>query len=218
MKVSKRLETIASLVKSNKRVIDIGCDHGLLGIYLYLENNNKVILSDINEKCINVAKKNLEKYNLSNNIQVIISDGLNNIDIKKDDIAIIAGMGTNTIANILKNPKTELLSEIIIQTNNDYEELRKLVVNMGYVIDDEIYLIDKNIEYVIIKFIKGKKKYSKIEYLIGPRLLQNKYYLSNIIKHYEMILNKLPKKYILKRLKIKILLKKLTIKQRKLGY
>ena len=33
--ISKRLETIASLVPINSKVIDIGCDHGLLDIYLY---------------------------------------------------------------------------------------------------------------------------------------------------------------------------------------
>ena len=35
MKLSKRLEVIANLVDT-KRVIDVGCDHGYLDIYLTL--------------------------------------------------------------------------------------------------------------------------------------------------------------------------------------
>ena len=34
-KISKRLELIASFIPENSKVIDIGCDHGLLDIYLY---------------------------------------------------------------------------------------------------------------------------------------------------------------------------------------
>ena len=35
IKLSKRLEAISSLVPNNSKIIDIGCDHGLLDIYLY---------------------------------------------------------------------------------------------------------------------------------------------------------------------------------------
>ena len=35
IKLSKRLEEISSLVPLKARVVDIGCDHGLLDIYLY---------------------------------------------------------------------------------------------------------------------------------------------------------------------------------------
>ena len=35
IKISKRLEAISSLVPINSNIIDIGCDHALLDIYLY---------------------------------------------------------------------------------------------------------------------------------------------------------------------------------------
>ena len=34
--LSKRLEAISSLIPNKSKVIDIGCDHGLLDIYLLL--------------------------------------------------------------------------------------------------------------------------------------------------------------------------------------
>ena len=33
-KLSKRLQVVANLIQDNKKIIDIGCDHGLLSIYL----------------------------------------------------------------------------------------------------------------------------------------------------------------------------------------
>ena len=50
IKISKRLEAMSSLVSNNSKVIDVGCDHGLLDIYLYQQNiSTKIIASDINE-------------------------------------------------------------------------------------------------------------------------------------------------------------------------
>ena len=41
IKISKRLEAISSLVPINSNVIDIGCDHALLDIYLYQNKISK---------------------------------------------------------------------------------------------------------------------------------------------------------------------------------
>ena len=41
IKISKRLEAISSLVPVNSNIIDIGCDHALLDIYLI---QNKIAL------------------------------------------------------------------------------------------------------------------------------------------------------------------------------
>ena len=44
IKISNRLEAISSLIPNNSKVIDIGCDHGLLDIYLYQKKiSNKII-------------------------------------------------------------------------------------------------------------------------------------------------------------------------------
>ena len=65
IKLSKRLEAISSLVPINSSIIDIGCDHALLDIYMYQKKiSNKIIASDINANALNNAKKNIKKYKL----------------------------------------------------------------------------------------------------------------------------------------------------------
>ena len=59
IKLNKRLTTISAFIEDNSKVIDIGCDHGLLGIYLYQTKENvKVISSDINELPLKKAHDN----------------------------------------------------------------------------------------------------------------------------------------------------------------
>ena len=65
-KLSKRLETVASFIdKKDKSVIDIGCDHGLLSIFLAEKYQNlNIIASDINENALKFAYENVAKYKM----------------------------------------------------------------------------------------------------------------------------------------------------------
>ena len=82
MKISKRLNTIADMIEPNSRVIDVGCDHGLLSIYLDLEKNCSCLASDVNSNALESAKSNIVKYN-SKNVETYLTDGIDNIDINK---------------------------------------------------------------------------------------------------------------------------------------
>ena len=73
MKLSKRLEAVATLVDIGAKVIDVGCDHAYLDIYLTLNNDNKCIATDINENALNMAKTNIKKYKLGKKIKTSIS-------------------------------------------------------------------------------------------------------------------------------------------------
>ena len=208
MKLSKRLLTIASLIPKKKRVIDVGCDHGLLGIYLYKFNHNKVILSDIKDSCIKKSLENISKYDTLD-ILTVKSDGLKEITVKKNDILIIAGMGTHTILNILNDSKVSLINQMVIQTNNNYETLRKEIVKKGFYISDEVFLIEKEIPYIIINFKRGATKYSKLDYTLGPILKNDSNYKKHMKQKLSSIYGKIPNNKIFKKLKLKLLLKKL---------
>ena len=165
MKISKRLTTIADMIDSESRVIDVGCDHGLLSVYLDLEKNCNCIAADINSNALKNAENNIIKYNCKNT-KTFLTDGIENIDISDDDIIVIAGMGTSTIKHILEGKK--LSNTLIISSNNQLYELRKYIISLGYKIDDEKYVLDHQKNYVIIKFVIGNSKYSKIDLEYGP--------------------------------------------------
>ena len=93
------------MIRKNSKVIDIGCDHGLLDIYLYQNKiSKKVIASDINENALNNAKENIKKNNLEKNIETRLGNGLDTLKENDNvDTIIISGMGAHTVIGILKN-------------------------------------------------------------------------------------------------------------------
>ena len=209
MNLSKRLQAVATLVDINSRVIDVGCDHAYLDIYLTLNNENKCIATDINKNALEMAKKNIKKYNLENKIETKLTNGLRDVKVKKSDNIVISGMGTFTILDILETNK---LSDIlIISSNNNIDILRKEVIDLGYHIDSEIFLIDRGKPYIIIKFIKGTKKYTKLDIFLGPILRNNLEYRKYIINKYKNILNNIPKRKLFLRLKYRIIILGLKI-------
>lgn len=210
MNLSKRLQAVATLVDVGKKVVDVGCDHAYLDIYLTLNNENKCIATDINKNALNIAIKNIEKYNLTDKIEVKLTDGLTDIKVNKKDNIVICGMGTHTILDILKTNK--LSDTLIISSNNDIDILRREIVNLGYFIDSEIFIIDKGKPYIIIKFKEGYKKYNENDYIFGPILKYNPQYKKYIIKKYKKIIKQISItkinikfKYILLILKLKLL-------------
>lgn len=208
MQMRRRLKTIASLVDKGSKVIDVGCDHALLDIYLTLYNGNNCIASDINKNAYEIAKSNIEKYGLRDEIELIQSDGFEKIEMVGNYTAIICGMGTTTILDILKSSKLRMIDTLIIQTNNDIYTIRKKVSSLGFFIDDEVVVNERGIFYVIIKFVRGRKRrYTWKQLYLGPGVLtsntQEKYdYLMFLLESNKDILKKLPKKYYIKRFRL----------------
>jgi tRNA (adenine22-N1)-methyltransferase len=157
--LSKRLLTISKYVDEKDKIIDIGCDHALLDIYLVQNKNiKKIIASDIVEYAITSARNNIDKYNVSN-IDLRCGDGLNVLK-GTDNIntIIISGMGYQKIIDILKSIKSlNNINKIIIQSNNYPLIIRDFITKNGYYISNEELVKEKNIIYTIIVFKRGNK-------------------------------------------------------------
>ena len=198
--LNKKLKVIADSINKNIRVIDVGCDHGLLDIYLTLYNNNECLATDINNNALENAKQNIKKYNLEEKITCILTPGIENIDIKKTDIVVIAGMGADTILKIIENKNIE---NLIVSSNNNEERLRKSLIKK-YTIINDIVVYDKNKYYVILKLKKGKSKLSKKNLFLGNyKDSSNKNYYKFLLKKYYKIYNQVPYKKIITKIKLK---------------
>ena len=115
-------------------------------------------------------------------------------------------MGCRNMIGIFKNNLKVLkeIDTIIVSPNNYQEDVKRFLCKNGFIIDDEVMIREKKFIYQIIKFVKGKKKYSKKEYFFGPKFLEKKdklfkEYYSRELKSREILMNVLPKNYRLKR-------------------
>ena len=212
IKLSKRLEAISSLIPNNSKVIDIGCDHGLLDIYLYQKKIcTKVIASDINENALNNAKENIKKNKLEEIIETRLGNGLDTLKDSDDiDTIIISGMGAHTAVGIIKNNLNKLknINTIVIQSNTKIEFLRREITKLNYLIKDELLVEENKKIYTIVKFEKGKKRYNKKELYFGPILLKKNTQLFQShnkleLEKLQLLLKMLPKNKIIDRYKIK---------------
>lgn len=210
-KLSIRLEVVSSYVNDNSKIIDIGCDHGLLSIYLANKYKNiSIIASDINKNALNNAITNIKKEKLEDRIETRLGSGLEVVEANEIDTIVISGMGANTIVGILKysTDKLKNVKNIIIQSNTDLYFLRKEVTKLGYYIEDESLVEDSNIIYTVIKFSKGKKRYSYRKLYLGPILIEKndklfKKKIDKEIKTINMILSRIEKGHLLYKLKLK---------------
>lgn len=175
--LNKRLEKLSAFIEKNDDVVlDVGCDHGLLGIYLVLNKKVKVVSSDINEKPLLQAKLNIQKYHLENEIETRLGDGLK---VMTDDIKtiIISGMGTDTIIHILKDINNyPNVYKLVLSPNNNFPLLRKMVCELGFKITKEEIVEEKGKYYLISQFIKGNEN---IDYYFGKVDLT-----SDLVKRY----------------------------------
>lgn len=191
--VSKRIKFIASLICSDDKVLDIGTDHALLPIFL-IKNNMVSVAdgSDISDQVITNAKNNVNINKLSTKINLFVSDGVKNIQTNKYNTFVITGMGFYTIKNILENADLSSINKMIIQSNNNYEDLRRFVNHHGYKIVKDYYIMDKNKTYLIIYLIKGKQVLSDTEYLCGLYDSSNVWYYEYVVNKNEKLLSKIP--------------------------
>ncbi len=183
--MKKRLKAIASFVDPGDIVLDIGTDHAYLPIYLVQENITKdVLATDISAKVIKTAEKNIAQHGYTNIIKTKVADGFNDLDFKAD-VAIISGLGTETIMHICQNKN--IPDKLIIQSNNKLNILRKFMQDLGYRIVKEIVIWDKYY-YDIIKYEKGLDSLTEEEILFGKS--NNLEYLEHELKKYQLLYQK----------------------------
>ena len=192
--ISLKLKAIAFFINKSDKIVDIGCDHAYLDIYLCQNDLCKnVIASDINRNALNNAINNINKYGLSNKIKCLLSDGLNNVDIKDVDTVVIAGMGTKTIKHILSNKeKTKGIKKMILSSNNDHYALRKFMQKNHYKLIDEKIIYEKKHYYIISKYIKGKQRLNKKELMFGLYKKENLKYYKYVLEENKNIIKKIP--------------------------
>ena len=159
--LDKRLLAIASHLSPTKTIADVGCDHGLLSLFvLKLGLAQNVVCVDISPKCLQKTKNLLEKSKLTKNATFVLGDGLTSVDVFSDEV-VIAGMGGINISNILLNmPKQFFKSKFVLQPMNNPTILRKTLNKLGFkIVRDEI-VFDNKKYYHIICAIEGEQKLS----------------------------------------------------------
>lgn len=193
--LTPRLQAVADMTPKCGTVADIGTDHAYLPIYLISENKcEKCIAADIATGPLNRAREYIEKHlGKDGRIKTVLSDGLKDIEDEYDAVTI-AGMGGETIAQILKKTPLQRGKTAVLQPMTKAPELRKFLYENGFWIEDEIAVGEDRRVYSIIKAVKADspKEYEPIEIFVSAPLLKRKD--KDAEKYKEKVLREIKKK------------------------
>lgn len=169
--LNERLKACAEYVSGKGIACDVGTDHAYLACELIKSGKcSHVIASDINSKPLESAESTVKKYNISDKVDLILSDGLEKVPGENVSDVIIAGMGGETIAEIINN--SEWLKNnvnLILQPMTKASYLRIWLYANGYKITDEKAVRDGKFIYTVMKAVYcGKKiRLSEFSSIIG---------------------------------------------------
>lgn len=179
-----RIETLAYLAKDAEILCDVGCDHAyslILAIKKYGVKSG--IAADVATGPLNNAKTSIFANNLSDKIEIVLSDGFKNIS-NNFDTAIISGMGGNLICDILTNSFAKIKDKtLILEANCDVPIVRKFLNQNNFKIIAEEALYDQGKYYEIIKAIPGNENLDEFDLKYGPILRIKRNY--DFLKYYK---------------------------------
>lgn len=202
MKLSERLEKIASFVDENSKLADIGTDHGYIPVYLLKKKQIKyAIAADINKGPLENAKKEVITNNFENKVDLRLGNGLSVIKKEEVDEVIIAGMGGVLISEILEESFeiVKSLKKLILQPMQAPFELRKYLYNKGFkILNEALVKEDFRIYEIIVAKYEGKMEIIEddIYYEVGKKLVEKKdtlilEFINKKIEEYKKIIEKI---------------------------
>ena len=191
--LSARLQSCCDFVHPGDRVADVGCDHGYLGIYLLTKGiASSVIASDVNDGPLQSAKRNGEKFGVGDKMSFHLSDGVQNIP-RDFDTMVCAGMGGDTMVSILSAAPWLQDSQyrLVLQCQSKTHLLRQHLLDMGWVIENEIVVRDGRFLYTVISASWQGVRFDGpvMDYYYSPCLLESP--TAESIEYYHRLVKKL---------------------------
>lgn len=163
--MSKRFNILLSLIPDCRVFADVGCDHGYIA-YEMLKNRkcDRVIASDISAECLQKAET-LLRGTFPDKYTAVVSDGFENVG--NCDCALIAGMGGDTISDILAAAAGRLPEYLVLQPMKNSQRVRRDLVSLGYEILRDYTFRDGKFYDVILAKKGGNEIYTADDYVYG---------------------------------------------------
>ncbi len=177
MKLSDRLEMIASFVTPKSRIADVGTDHGYIPIVLVRRGIAlNAVAMDVREGPLGRAREHIRQYGLERQIETRLSDGVQGLKPGEADTIIIAGMGGGLLVHILKEGRKlwEDTAHWILSPHSELWKVRHFLIEQGFALQREAMVKDGGKYYTVMDVMRGEMAELKPwEYCYGPCLIRD---------------------------------------------
>ena len=160
IKLSNRLQAIASFVSYGAKVADIGTDHGYIPVWLAQNNIAfQITAADIKKGPLDHAIRTAAEYGVSDKIHFRLCSGLAFTDSAANDTVIVAGMGGELIISILEAaPWTKKNTKLILQPNTKIQDLVDWLTHNGYYVQHAQLVKEAGKYYQILVVVGGESR------------------------------------------------------------
>lgn len=135
--LGERLQLCASMVRSGCALADIGTDHAYLPIWLARQGLiARAVAADVKEGPLQKAQFHIERYDVQDMVSARLSDGLDSISPMEADDIVIAGMGGETMIQIISKALwlKDQNKHLILQPMTTVQPLRVFLAEQGFAV------------------------------------------------------------------------------------
>ena len=155
--LSPRLRRIADYVLPGAVVADVGTDHAYIPLWLLQSGvSERAVATDIKPGPLRNAARDAERSGVSDRLTLMLCNGLAGVDPDSVDTVIAAGMGGETIQNILAAAPWSWEKRLILQPQTKLYELRRWLRAHGMRIADAALSYDAGRLYLVWLVEKGE--------------------------------------------------------------
>lgn len=175
LELTPRLACIASLIPPGARLVDVGTDHGKLPLYLLARGQLRAAIgTDIHAGPLAHASRNAAEHGLT--LPLRLSNGLYAICPEDCDTISIAGMGGETIADILAAAPWTAKGKhlLLLQPMSMLSVLRQWLWAAGFDVERETLCREGRHWYVVLS-VRGGAKSRHVplsQCVVSPALLR----------------------------------------------
>ena len=152
--LSGRLRMLADMVTPGSRLVDVGCDHGFLSVYLVQKGIcPEAIAMDVRQGPLAGARRHVKEYGLGDYISLRLSDGLKAYRAGEADALVCAGMGGRLMERILREGRSQAaqLREVIAQPQSEIPRFRAFLRETGFLVTEEAAVCEEGKYYFAMK-------------------------------------------------------------------
>jgi len=158
--LSKRLQMLANMAAPCRRVVDVGCDHGFLSVYLVQSGIcSGALAMDVRRGPLANAEKHIAELGLGDYIETRLSDGLAEYSAGEADLLICAGMGGRLMERILTDgmEKARGLKALVLQPQSELGEFRAFLRREGFTVVGEDAVCEDGKYYFAMKAVPERR-------------------------------------------------------------
>lgn len=179
MKLSRRLEMVASMADPGCTVADVGTDHAYVPIWLVEQKVAAFAFAmDVRPGPLERAKNHIAGCRLQDKITTRLSDGVGKLSPGEADTVIIAGMGGELIIHIMDEGRHvwDSVKTWILSPQSELFKVRHFLEDEGFSIVCEDMVCEDGKYYTAMKVVRGRMELQKpAYYLYGKYLAEIKH-------------------------------------------